>query len=39
VSDALIQAGVPAHRIQTGALGDEGLWRDRRFEVLISTSN
>jgi len=39
VRDALIQAGVPAHRIQTGAFGDQGLRRDRRVEVLISTSN
>jgi outer membrane protein OmpA-like peptidoglycan-associated protein len=39
VRDALIQAGVPAYRIQTGAFGDAGLRRDRRVEVLISTSN
>jgi len=39
VRNALIQAGVPAQRIQTGAFGDEGLRRDRRVEVLISTSN
>jgi outer membrane protein OmpA-like peptidoglycan-associated protein len=39
VRDALIQAGVPAHRIQTGAFGDAGQRRDRRVEVLISTSN
>jgi hypothetical protein len=30
---------VPAHRIQTGALGDEELRRAHRVEVLISTSN
>ena len=39
VRNALIQAGVPARRIQTGAFGDEELRRDRRVEVLISTSN
>jgi outer membrane protein OmpA-like peptidoglycan-associated protein len=39
VRDALIQAGVPAYRIQAGAFGDTGLRRDRRVEVLISTSN
>jgi outer membrane protein OmpA-like peptidoglycan-associated protein len=39
VRNALIQAGVPAQRIQTGAFGDEDLRRDRRVEVLISTSN
>ena len=38
VRSALIQAGVPASRIQTGPFGDEGLRRDRRVEVLISTS-
>jgi len=35
----LIQAGVPAYKIQTGAFGDAQLTRDRRVEVLISTSN
>jgi len=39
VRDALIQAGVPAYRIQTGPFGDQTLRRDRRVEVLISTSN
>ena len=39
VRDALIQAGGPAHRIQTGAFGDQGRRRDRLVEVLISTSN
>jgi hypothetical protein len=38
VRDALIQEGVPAHRIQTGAFGDQNLRRDRRVEVLISSS-
>ena len=39
VRDALIQAGVPAYKIQTGAFGDAQLTRDRRVEVLISTAN
>jgi outer membrane protein OmpA-like peptidoglycan-associated protein len=39
VRDALIQAGVPASKIQTGAFGDAQLTRDRRVEVLIRTSN
>jgi outer membrane protein OmpA-like peptidoglycan-associated protein len=39
VRDALIQAGVPAYRIQTGAFGDTRLTRDRRVEVLIITGN
>ncbi len=39
VRTALIQAGVPAYKIQTGAFGDTQLRRDRRVEVLISTSN
>jgi outer membrane protein OmpA-like peptidoglycan-associated protein len=38
VRDALIQAGVPSSKIQTGAFGDSRLTRDRRVEVLISTS-
>jgi outer membrane protein OmpA-like peptidoglycan-associated protein len=38
VRDALIQAGVPSYKIQTGAFGDARLTRDRRVEVLISTS-
>ena len=38
VRDALIQEGVPAHRIQTGAFGDQNNRRDRRVEVLISSS-
>jgi hypothetical protein len=36
--DALIQAGVPSSKIQSGAYGDATLARDRRVEVLISTS-
>jgi outer membrane protein OmpA-like peptidoglycan-associated protein len=39
VRDALIQAGVPAHRIQTGAFGDSGRRNDRRVEVLMSSGN
>jgi outer membrane protein OmpA-like peptidoglycan-associated protein len=38
VRDALIQAGVPSSKIQSGAYGDAKLARDRRVEVLISTS-
>ncbi len=38
VRDALIQAGVPASKIQSGAYGDAKLARDRRVEVLISSS-
>jgi outer membrane protein OmpA-like peptidoglycan-associated protein len=39
VRDALIQAGVPAHRIQTGAFGDSGRRNDRRVGVLMSSGN
>jgi len=38
VRDALIQAGVPSSKIQSGAYGDAKLARDRRVEVLISSS-
>ena len=38
VRDALIQAGVPASKIQSGAYGYAKLARDRRVEVLISSS-
>ena len=38
VREALIRAGVPADKIKTGAFGDTQLARDRRVEVLISTS-
>jgi outer membrane protein OmpA-like peptidoglycan-associated protein len=38
VRDALIQAGVPSSKIQSGAYGDATLARDRRVEVLISSS-
>lgn len=39
VRDALINAGVPASRIQTGTFGDPQLTRDRRVEVLVSSAN
>jgi outer membrane protein OmpA-like peptidoglycan-associated protein len=38
VRDALIQAGVPAEKIGTGAFGDPKPRRDSRVEVLITTS-
>ena len=37
VRDALIQAGVPAGKIQTGAFGDPQLRRNRRVDVLLKT--
>ena len=39
VRDALINAGVPRSRIQTGAFGDTGLTHERRVAVLICTAN
>jgi outer membrane protein OmpA-like peptidoglycan-associated protein len=39
VRDALIQAGVPVYKIQSGTFGDARLTRDRRVEVLIRTAN
>jgi outer membrane protein OmpA-like peptidoglycan-associated protein len=39
VRDALIQAGVPASKIQAGTFGDTQFTRDRRVEVLVRTSN
>jgi hypothetical protein len=39
VYDALINAGVPAYRIETGSFGDSQLARDGRVEVLLRTSN
>ena len=39
VRDALVQAGVPAGNIQTGAFGDQRLTRDGRVEVLVRSSN
>jgi outer membrane protein OmpA-like peptidoglycan-associated protein len=38
VRDALIQAGVPASKIQIGSFGNPQLQRDRRVEVLVSSS-
>jgi outer membrane protein OmpA-like peptidoglycan-associated protein len=35
VRDALIKAGVPASKIQTGAFGDPQLRRDGRVAVLV----
>ena len=39
VREALIAAGVPAARIQTGVRGDSTLVRDRRIGLLVSTIN
>ena len=36
VRDALLDAGVPAHKIQTGAFGDAQARRDGRVAVLVS---
>ena len=36
VRDALMVAGVPASKIQTGAFGDPQLRRDGRVAVLVS---
>jgi outer membrane protein OmpA-like peptidoglycan-associated protein len=36
VRDALIDAGVPAYKIQTGAFGDPQLRRNSRVAVLVS---
>ena len=36
VRDALIHAGVPAYKIQTGDFGNQQLRRERRVEVLVS---
>jgi outer membrane protein OmpA-like peptidoglycan-associated protein len=38
VRDALVEAGVPASKIQTGAFGDPRLRRNRRVDVLLKTS-
>jgi outer membrane protein OmpA-like peptidoglycan-associated protein len=38
VRDALMAAGVPSSKIQTGAFGDPNLRSDRRVEVLLSTA-
>jgi len=37
--NALLTAGVPASKMQTGAFGDPQLRRDGRVEVLISTGS
>jgi peptidoglycan-associated lipoprotein len=39
IRDALVDAGVPAHKISFGAYGDVELRRDRRVEVLIASAN
>jgi OOP family OmpA-OmpF porin len=39
IREALITAGVPARRIQSGAFGDAHLTHDRRVAVLIRTAN
>jgi outer membrane protein OmpA-like peptidoglycan-associated protein len=39
IRDALINAGVPASRMQMGAFGDTRLTRDRRVAVLLCTAN
>jgi len=36
VREALIDAGVPAYKIQTGAFGDPQLRRDSRVAVLFT---
>ncbi|MGA7763687.1 MAG: OmpA family protein [Candidatus Binataceae bacterium] len=37
VRDALVQAGVPASRIQAGSFSDPQLRRNRRVDVLLKT--
>jgi outer membrane protein OmpA-like peptidoglycan-associated protein len=37
VRNALLQAGVPSNKIQTGAFGNQQQQRDRRVEVLVSS--
>ena len=39
VHEALVQAGVPAWKIQTGAFGDQRLSQSRRVEVLVRNGN
>jgi outer membrane protein OmpA-like peptidoglycan-associated protein len=39
VHSALINAGVPASRIETGAFGDWKLAHDQRVEVLLRTND
>ena len=37
VRNALLQAGVPAYKIQYGTFGDPKLQRDRQVQVLVSS--
>jgi hypothetical protein len=37
VRSALIEAGVPASKIQSGAYGDPQQRRDRRVDVMVGT--
>jgi outer membrane protein OmpA-like peptidoglycan-associated protein len=39
VYQALVNAGVPAYRIETGMFGDSKLAREQRVEVLLRTRN
>ena len=39
VRDALLTAGVPAHKIQTGQFGDPSLRNVQRVDVLVSNGN
>jgi outer membrane protein OmpA-like peptidoglycan-associated protein len=38
VRDALIQAGTPTYKIETGPFGDPQLRRERQVEVLLITA-
>jgi hypothetical protein len=37
VRTALLEAGVPSHKIQYGSFGDPGMQRDRQVQVLVSS--
>jgi outer membrane protein OmpA-like peptidoglycan-associated protein len=37
VRNALLQAGVPAYKIQYGTFGDPRMQRDRQVQVLVSS--
>jgi hypothetical protein len=37
VRNALLQAGVPAYKIQYGTFGDPKMQRDRQVQVLVSS--
>jgi outer membrane protein OmpA-like peptidoglycan-associated protein len=39
IHDALVNAGVPASKIEAGAFGDTNLTRDRRVALLLKTAN